>query len=153
MARALAALFGAVAALWLAASSAAGESLVLPVPLATIYPGEVITREALGTARFRPSMPARNIVARRSGEIIGKVATRTLLPRRAVPLRAVREADLVGRGQTVEVVFRRGGVTIRAKALTLEAGGLGAWVRARNLDTGRIVAGTVAPDGTLMVGG
>ena len=58
-------------------------------------------------------------------ELDGKVARRTLLPGRYIPVNSLREACLVEQGAAVQVVFVAGGLTISATAVTLEPGAAG----------------------------
>jgi flagella basal body P-ring formation protein FlgA len=86
-------------------------------------------------------------------DLEGKIAKRTLLPGRYVPVNALRDAYLVEKGAAVEMVFVAGGLTISAGAVTLQPGSAGDQVKVRNIDSGKILSGTVMADGTIRVGG
>jgi flagella basal body P-ring formation protein FlgA len=49
------------------------------------------------------------------------------------------------------VVFEHGGLTITTNALALQNGGLGDVVSLRNLDSGAIIKGTVASNGSIQL--
>lgn len=133
--------------------AAAASELVFPVPVAVVYPGDVIEEGMVVERAFHPSYLGRLAMVPESDGLIGKVARRTLLPGRPVPMVAVSEPDLVKRGVPVEVVFQDRGLTIRAQAMSLEAGSEGELIRVRNLDSGLIVTGRVDASGVVRVGG
>ena len=93
-------------------------------------------------ARVRKGRPTTTAFAREPAELIGKVAKRTLLPGRFVPLAAVRDAYLVQQGAPVQMMFVEGGLTISATAVTLEPGSAGDVVKVRNADSGKVLTGT-----------
>lgn len=131
---------------------ARAEGGLAPVPVLTIYPGEVIKSEWL---KDRPvpadkgGLGAAFIESRRA--LVGKVARFTLLPGRLVPVNAVGERNIVTSGATVKVVFQEGGLTIVTYATALRAGTVGAVVPVRNRESGRIISGVVQPDGSVRV--
>jgi flagellar basal body P-ring formation protein FlgA len=122
------------------------------IPSRTIYPGETIPADALKMARVRKGKPATVAFAQEPGELVGKVAKRTLLPGRFVPLTSVREAFLIQKGAAVQVLFVQEGLTISLTAVTLEAGSAGDLVKVRNTDSGAIFSAVVMADGTVRVG-
>jgi flagellar basal body P-ring formation protein FlgA len=122
------------------------------IPTRIVYPGETIAADALAMAKVRKGKPTTTVFAHAPNELIGKVAKRTLLPGRFVPLASVRDAYLVEQGASVQVMFVEGGLTISATAITLEPGSPGDVVKVRNLDSGAIFPATVMADGTVRVG-
>ena len=50
------------------------------------------------------------------------------------------------------VVFETSGLTITTNAMALQNGGIGDVVTLRNVDSGTIIKGTVAADGTVRLG-
>ena len=106
-------------------ADALADGLALPVPTTTIYPGEMIDDGMVTERTVQPSQVGRLMIVPSRAELVGKVARRTLLPGRPVPLVAVAEPDLVPRGAPIEIVFQEGGLTILAQAMTLEAGSAG----------------------------
>ena len=72
--------------------------------------------------------------------------------------RPVRDQDLgsptlIERNALVTLVFRSGGLTIRAEGRALDRASEGDMVRAMNLASKTTVNGQVAADGTIIVGG
>jgi flagella basal body P-ring formation protein FlgA len=130
---------------------AAAEELGV-IPTRIIYPGETVAADSLQMARVRPGKPSTVIFAHEPRELIGKVAKRTLLPGRFVPLASVRDAYLVAQGAAVQVMFIEGGLTISMTAVTLEPGSAGDLVKVRNTDSGAVFSATVMADGTVRVG-
>lgn len=59
---------------------------------------------------------------------------------------------LVARNQLVELVFRAGGLSIRAEGRALSRGAAGELVRVMNLASRTTVTGMVAADGSVVVG-
>lgn len=133
-----------------AAGSAAAQTVTLPVPVATIYPGDQITAGMLGEKAFRASTVSGGFIDSRN-LLIGKVARRTLLPGHAVAFNAIDEMDIVTRGTPVQLIFRQEGLVITAFASPLQDGSAGDIIRLRNADSGTVVTGVVQPDGTVSV--
>lgn len=137
-----------------AGGAQAGETLVLPVPKLTIYPGDTIGEDWLADREFtRDFVAARPALVDSRDAIVGKVARRTLLPGAPVPASAVSERKLVTQGTKVRLVFEEGGLAIVAHGTALQSGSAGAIVRVRNLDSGVTVTGTVQNDGSIRVSG
>src|SRR5918994_4531269 len=130
---------------------ALAQQIVL-IPNRVIYPGETISADALKEVTLKPGKQAPEAVAVTLAELDGKVAKRTLLTGRYIPLSSLREAYLVERGAAVEVVFVSGALTISASAVTLEPGSAGDLVKVRNIDSGKILSGTVMADGSIRIG-
>jgi flagella basal body P-ring formation protein FlgA len=122
------------------------------IPSRIIYPGETIAADALRMAKVRKGKPATVAFAHEPQELIGKVAKRTLLPGRFVPLSAVRDAFLVQQGAPVQVLFEQDGLTISMTAVTLQPGSAGDVVKVRNVDSGATFSAIVMADGTVKVG-
>jgi flagella basal body P-ring formation protein FlgA len=133
----------------IASNQPAGE--VVLIPNRVIYPGETIELGALKRVTLIAGKHKPDAVATRAEELDGKVAKRTLLPGRYIPSAAVREAWLVEQGASVQVFFIAGGLTISATAVTLQPGSAGDLVKVRNVDSGKILSGTVMADGTIQV--
>lgn len=127
---------------------AAGTTL--PVPSAAIYPGDKITDKQLTDKAFS-SVNTQIAVALGRQELIGKVARRTLLPGRPIPMAAVRDAELVVVGQPVTASFAHEGLTILGRAMPLQSGKAGDVIALRNLDSGLTFKGLVEADGTIRV--
>ncbi|SED39409.1 flagella basal body P-ring formation protein FlgA [Rhizobiales bacterium GAS188] len=125
--------------------------LTLPVPTIVLYPGDVI-RDGLLVDRdfsFDP-MATGGVIGDRS-VLLGKIARRTLLPGKPIPVNGVGEPKVVSNGAQVKVVFSEGGLTITTYGAALQAGSVGDLVKVRNPESGIIVTGTVQPDGSVRV--
>jgi flagella basal body P-ring formation protein FlgA len=127
--------------------------LELPVPRAAIYPGDVIGDDLLYGRAFIAHTVTRSSVFEAREHVVGKVARRTLLPGQPIPISAVRDPYVVTQGKQALVVFRAVGLTITTYAMPLQSGGTGDVVSVRNLDSGAVIKGTVAADGTIRVDG
>ena len=131
------------------ASALAQETVV--VATRVVYPGEVISGDALEMVPLRRKLRDAAAMTFDPEQINGKVARRTLLPGRMIPLSYVRAAYLVEPGEPVQMVFAQGGLEISVTGVSLQAGSAGDMVRVRNLDRGTIVTGVVMADGTVRV--
>jgi flagellar basal body P-ring formation protein FlgA len=120
------------------------------VPTATIYPGEPISDGQLQEVEVtNPNL--KGDYAKSVDEVRGMISRKTLLPGRTISVSALREPYKVTRGSQVRLVFNMGRLTISAAGSPLEDGATGQIVRARNMDSGVIVSGTVLADGTIHV--
>lgn len=139
-----------LAAALLSPSAGFAERLTAVIPKQTIYPGEAIDASRLEVVDVtNPDLTDGYV--RTLSEIDGKVSKRTLLPGRVILASALREQYAVERGSTVRLVFSNGGLTISAAGSPLQDAAIGDLIRARNIDTGVIVSGTVMADGTIHV--
>jgi flagellar basal body P-ring formation protein FlgA len=101
-------------------------SEVVLIPNRVIYPGETVE--------------------------LGVLKQVTLLPGKHKPdAVATRDAWLVEQGAAVQIYFTAGGLTISASGVTLQPGAAGDLVKVRNVDSGKIISGTVMADGTIRV--
>lgn len=117
-----------------------------------IYPGETIVRQAIEEVPVRNGRRDLSAVAISPVQVEGKLARRTLLPGRFIPLNAVRETYLIEQGAAVQVLFVQGGLTISVAGVSLQPGSAGDFIKVRNIDSGVVVSGTVMADGTVRVG-
>lgn len=124
----------------------------VPVLRQTLYPGQRIQPGMLAWRVWRGSANLSG-VARASDDLVGKVARSTLLPNRLVFTAALREPHVVDKGQIVGLYFKFSGIEIHGKGIAQQAGVVGAFVQVRNIDSGRMIAGTVQRDGSVRVGG
>lgn len=146
--RAIAVLAFAIAGL---AGAPATADEMLPVPVVTIYPGNRITAQMLAEQAFASGTSDRGLYIVDAGSAVGKVARRTLLPGRVIAANAIAEPDLINRGVVTKAVFEFSGISIATQVMPLQSGALGAFVQARNIDSGLVISGTVQADGTLRV--
>lgn len=131
------------------ASAAAAERR--PVPALTIYPGDIIRDNMLTDADF-PDANAGAPYAGNRTVLVGKVARRTLLPGQPIPVIALGEPKLVAIGSRVRLVYQEDGLVISTYASALQGGAAGDLVSVRNLDSGIVISGTIARDGSVHVG-
>lgn len=128
------------------------ENQELPVPKLTIYPGELIRADVLGTKLFGSAVE-RLPVVRSVDAAVGRIARRTLLPQKPIPLNALREADVVQQGKSVKIVFASGGLVITGEGVALQSGGVGDTLNVRNVDSGATIRGIAQADGTVRIEG
>jgi flagella basal body P-ring formation protein FlgA len=144
-------IIGILLALGLGTSLPAAAQQVVMVPTRVIYPGETVSADALRPVTLSDGRVPPAGMAVLPEELDGKVAKKTLVPDRYIPQAALREAYLVETGKPVHVVFAVGSLVITATAVSLQSGSAGDFVKLRNLDSGKIIAGTVMADGTVRV--
>ncbi|MBB4227646.1 flagellar basal body P-ring formation chaperone FlgA [Rhizobium mongolense] len=139
----------AIAGAFMPGAASAGMGYAV-VPTAIIYPGETISGGQLQEVEVtNPNLASG--YAKSIEEVRGMISKRTLLPGRTIPVSALREPYTVTRGSQIRLIFRIGAMTISAAGSPLEDGSTGQVVRARNMDSGVIVSGTVLADGTIHV--
>lgn len=138
-----------VLAAWAGTPTAAhAEEMQGVAPVATIFPGDVI----------RQSMVRRQAVEGTDGEfatmddVLGRAASRTLLAGRPIARNAIEDPKAVTNGAAVRLVYAQPGLTIIATGQALQAGRVGDVIRIRNTDSGNIVSGVIAADGSVRVG-
>ena len=144
---------GLAVMLALCAGPAFAQEPSLPVPRAVIYPGEIIRDDMLVDAPDDEIDAHTGAFARTRASLVGKMARRTLLPGRAIPLAALDNPRLVVIGALVRLVYLEGGLQIVTSGAALQDGGLGDLVKVRNSDSGVVIFGLVQPDGTVRIGG
>ena len=125
--------------------------VTLPVPTIVLYPGDVIRDGVLVDRDFALDPQAAGGMVEDRSVLVGKVAKRTLLPGKPIPMNGVGEPKVVSNGAQVRVVFSEGGLTISTYGAALQAGGVGDLIKVRNPESGIIVTGTVQPDGSVRV--
>lgn len=145
---------GCLMAVILAGATAEGNAgdIRLVLPNVTIYPGDIIADGQVIERDFPEGAVAKYPLANDRSMVVGKVARRTLLPGKPIPLTGVRDPDVISRGGTIVAMFKAGGLTITSTVTPLRAGQVGDVIEARNIDSGQIIRGVVQADGTLRVG-
>lgn len=124
----------------------------VPVPRQTIYPGQRIQAAMIAWRAWRGRRNLAGLVTAKDA-LIGKVARSTLLPNRAIYIAALREPHAVDKGQMVGFFFKLNGIEIYGKGIAQQSGAVGAYVQVENVDSGRVISGTVQRDGSVRVGG
>ena len=127
------------------------DERVLPIPLVTIYPGDLIRESMIGEKSFSGRAAFDGSLIDSKGALLGKVARRTLLPERPIAVIAVDAPKLVLLNAQVKIVFDEGGLVITAYGSALQAGAVGDLIRVRNQDSGIVISGKVQPDGSILV--
>ncbi|MBE2278027.1 MAG: flagellar basal body P-ring formation protein FlgA [Rhodobacteraceae bacterium] len=129
----------------------------------TLLPGAALA-DSLIAAR---TLPARTVIS--EGDVMtvdAEIAGAATSPEAAVGLetrvaiyagRPVRTADLgapalVERNAVVTLLYRAGGLSIRAEGRALARGGAGEEIRVMNLGSRTTVTGVIGPDGAVHVG-
>ncbi|OBZ96518.1 flagellar basal body P-ring biosynthesis protein FlgA [Pararhizobium polonicum] len=130
--------------------AAFAERRMAVIPTQTIYPGEIVDAKRLEEVEVtNPALTGDYATA--TGQVVGKVTSRTLLQGRVILVSSLREPYAVERGKAVRIVFTNGALTITAGGAPLENAAVGDLIRVRNTDSGIIVSGTVMEDGTIHV--
>ena len=125
----------------------------MPVPTLTIYPGDTIRAGSVVEKRFRlRSRTVPSYVMRRS-DLEGKVARRTLMAGRPIPRNAVRDSNAVVEGTQVTITYSVHGLVITGLGKAIQSGAVGEVISVQNVDSGRVIRGTVREDGSVDVGG
>jgi flagella basal body P-ring formation protein FlgA len=147
--RAFASLIALMCGLAILPDARAGSAEHLPVPAVTIYPGDTIATDMLSDGTFPPGTSANYPVIASPDALVGKVARRTLLPGHPIARNMVGEPELVQKGKIVSAVYQRGALLITASVLALQSGSLNDTIQVRNIDSGKVIVGTVMPDGSV----
>jgi flagella basal body P-ring formation protein FlgA len=132
--------------------AARAEERMLPTPRVTIYPGDRIDDAVLEEQSFASEDALDVGVATTRGDLLGKLARRTLLPGRPILMLAVDTPRAVSVGAAVKILFIEHGLVITAFGVAQQNGGVGDLIRVRNQDSGLFVSGRVAADGSIHVG-
>jgi flagella basal body P-ring formation protein FlgA len=131
---------------------AGAEERLLPTPLATIYPGEVIRESMIEEKLLQAAKPLDGDLVASKEMTIGRMAKRTLLPQKPIPAAAIDSPRLIRIGAPVKIVFEESGLVIVAYGAALQSGAVGELIRVRNQDSGLVVSGRVQADGSIRVG-
>jgi flagella basal body P-ring formation protein FlgA len=125
----------------------------LPVPAATIYPGERISEQTLVEKLFTATSSGFNGFATDARQVRDKYARRTLVAGLPISLSSVREREAVRRGRPAPAFLRSDGLTITLMLLPLESATADQIIEARNPESGATVRARVQDDGSLAIGG
>lgn len=116
-----------------------------------VYPGQPLDGTGTVQLALRRALPASAGVALAPSDLSGKVASRTILPNKPIPLSYLREPFLVEAGKPVRVVYRQGAIQIELTGQALGAGSAGDIVRVRNASSGVTLTGVVSGQAEVMV--
>ena len=84
-------------------------------------------------------------------QVVGKQLARTLRAGSTLSPRDLESVPLVERGDLVRIVARVGGVVASTMGKSLETGGVGDLVRVENLQSGRLLTGTLQEGGVVEI--
>lgn len=147
-------MFVRIVLMCLAIASGAGcafaQEITLPVPATTIYPGDIVRDNMLTEMTVIPREGADAIRTR--GDLIGRVARRTLFPGKPIGISSVEDPHTIGNGSLVQLIYERPGISISASGLALQSARTGDSIRVRNVESGLVVTGVVTATGTVLVG-
>lgn len=141
----------ALASSLMGGAAMADEPIRLPVPATVIYPGDVIKDELIIERAFAPNMQGVAAFIGDRASAVGRTARRMLAPGQPMPINALEDRKVISRGSMVKVVVEDGMLTIVTYASSLQAGGPGALIQLRNVDTGVIIRGVVQEDGSVRI--
>ena len=139
--------FGAVTA------ALAQDTLSMPVPLRTIYPGQNVDAVDIGKKLFTVPDVSRSTYVLQNEQLAGKEAVRTLAAGKPIPLSFVRTKEDVKKGQPTKAIYNSGTIEIQGMLMPLTGGTVGQVVQARNAASGHTVNALVLDGGTLLVVG
>lgn len=84
-------------------------------------------------------------------DVIGLEAKVAIYPGRPIFHRDLREPAAVERNETVQLVFKRGGLFIQTEGRALGRGSVGETIRVMNLSSRKTVFGEIHDDGSVVV--
>lgn len=125
----------------------------LPVPVATIMPGEVIAPEQLLMRRFKTTPESLAGIATESADVVGKEARGRLIAGKPIVIAKLGIPVLVRRGARVTAHYREEGFSISTSVIALSDGSAGSIIDARGVETGAIVKVEILEDGELVIAG
>lgn len=131
---------------------AAADEMLAPSPKSVIYPGDPISEDMLIEAPLAPPSYG-GPVAMAVEDVVGMVASRTLLPGHSIPMSALTPPRLVRTGAKVKLLYIDGALTITTAGDALQDGYVGQTVKVRNEDSGVTLSGRVRSDGSVLVSG
>lgn len=121
------------------------------VPRNVIYPGDMITADALVERKVRVSSESAAVFGENPKDLIGKLARRTLMRNEYVPRSALREQDVVLQGRPYKVIYNSDALSIVGEGIPQQAGSVGETISVRNPTSGVLFKARVQADQTLAV--
>ncbi|CAD5267367.1 Flagella basal body P-ring formation protein FlgA [Bosea sp. 62] len=126
------------------------ETAEVVVPLRTIARGETLKPSDV-TVERRPRDAQFNDVLGEMKAAIGKVAKRTLMAGSVLRSGDVQREEVVGRGDIVTIVYEARGIAISMRGRASEAGAVGDSIAVTNIQSKRVLQGTVTGPGRVNV--
>ncbi|RCL03176.1 MAG: flagella basal body P-ring formation protein FlgA [Candidatus Tokpelaia sp. JSC189] len=133
-------------------SQAFADKVDFLVPSRTIYPGQIISEMGLNKKSFYIKADAVSLYVSDIGQILNKTAKGTLIAGKPIAISALGNPILINRGQITKLIFSSGDLSIMATGIALQPAAAGEFVKVRNVDSGRVIVGTVMQDGNVQVG-
>ena len=127
------------------------ETMALPVPIRTIFPGQVIQDADFTQKDFEVSAVAKLNFVVSLDQIQNKEAGKILPVGKAIPLVALAKANDVRKGKETVAHFVADGIDIQGVLSPLRDGVAGERIPCRNPSSGLIVDALVMADGSLSV--
>jgi flagella basal body P-ring formation protein FlgA len=121
------------------------------VPRSVVYPGDVITADALVERSVQRNVDSPVIFGENPKDLVGKVARRTLMRGELIPSSAVHQQDVIVQGRSYKITYDSPYVSIVGVGVPLQSGAVGEIISVRNPSTGIIIKARVQPDLTLAV--
>lgn len=84
-------------------------------------------------------------------DVVGLLSKRSIATGATLHAGLLKQAKLVKRGSRVEIVANFDGLEVRMRGEALSDGGRGDRIRVKNLNSGRVISGTVVGGGTIHV--
>ncbi|MFM8270680.1 MAG: flagellar basal body P-ring formation chaperone FlgA [Pseudomonadota bacterium] len=120
-----------------------------PVAIATknVNPGEDLTDENIGFESREVSRFSKNGIFTRASDLEDKVARAFIRAGSIINPTQVETPSEIRRGETVDLFFESGPVSITARMKALDSGRTGQWIRVENQNSKRIVRAKVVEQG------
>jgi flagellar basal body P-ring formation protein FlgA len=122
----------------------------VPVPLAPIGAGQVITSDNL-VLQNTPSNQVFKSTVQNPVQAVGQVALRALPAGQPLNTLHLKTPSAVTQGTTVQLVFEKPGLALRAFGRALENANVGESIRVLNVATKSTLMGTVKAPGVVQV--
>jgi flagella basal body P-ring formation protein FlgA len=124
------------------------------VPTATraIAAGEVIGPADLGELEV-DLLDAHRDLVRGTDQALGRTARRALGPGRPILARDLKITPDVARNAIVTLEARVGAISLRARGKAIDGGTVGDTIRVQNIDSRKLLTGTIVEPGIVAVGG
>ena len=150
----IAAALAVVCGILAAAPALAGQDTAvrsLPVPVTTIYPGQVIEADVLTSRRFQTTPQSLSGIATDEEQIVGKESRRRLIAGQPISLSMLSKPRAIKRGAAGIAFYREDGFSISTPVIALEDGSPGDIIDVRTAATGAVIRVEVTAEGELAV--
>ena len=125
---------------------------LVPTPTRAIAPGEVVTPDSLRELEI-DLLDAHRDLVRGPGLALDRTARRALNPGRPILARDLKVTLAVARNDIVTLEARLGAISLRTRAKAIDGGAVGDTIRVQNIDSRRLLTGTIVEPGVVAVGG